>query len=234
MDSEKITKKIQKLLALSSNNPSEEEAKSALLKAQELMLQYNIEISGLGKEDADKVVIKAYTFNNKRILGYHISLAGAVAKNFRCKMFYSRSRLSFIGFEEDAETCVILIEYLVNFVDSGFKSFLKKDKKENPFKYYGEGASFSKNLKRDWAYGFNIGLLRAFEERAAEDARYNLMVITPNAVVEKYEDESKHMAKGQYNAGPGLTRDRDAVMDGLEKGKNSLKSRELEDQRKRL
>lgn len=38
----KIADKIQKLLALAGNNPSEEEAQAALLKAQELMAEYII------------------------------------------------------------------------------------------------------------------------------------------------------------------------------------------------
>ena len=38
-----INEKIQKLLALAGNNPSDSEAKAAMLKAQELMLKYHIE-----------------------------------------------------------------------------------------------------------------------------------------------------------------------------------------------
>lgn len=40
MDTEKIIAKIKKVLELSRNNPSEEEAKSAALKAQKLMAAY--------------------------------------------------------------------------------------------------------------------------------------------------------------------------------------------------
>ena len=39
---EKILEKIEKLLALAGNNPSENEAISAALKAQELMAKYKI------------------------------------------------------------------------------------------------------------------------------------------------------------------------------------------------
>ena len=39
MERGKIVRKIENLLRLASNNPSEEEAKAALLKAQEMMLK---------------------------------------------------------------------------------------------------------------------------------------------------------------------------------------------------
>lgn len=42
-DLNKIADKIQKLLSLAGNNPSQEEAQAALLKAQKLMAQYNID-----------------------------------------------------------------------------------------------------------------------------------------------------------------------------------------------
>lgn len=42
LDMEKIVAKIQKLFALAGNNPSEQEAASALLKAQALLAKYNL------------------------------------------------------------------------------------------------------------------------------------------------------------------------------------------------
>ena len=47
-DMNKIADKIQKLLNLAGNNPNEEEAQAALLKAQKLMAQYNVDLESLG------------------------------------------------------------------------------------------------------------------------------------------------------------------------------------------
>ena len=46
MTTEKIMEKIKKLLALANNNPSEDEAMAAALKAQEMMAKYNIVLDG--------------------------------------------------------------------------------------------------------------------------------------------------------------------------------------------
>ena len=59
---EKILEKIEKLLALAGNNPSEKEAISAALKAQELMAKYNIELADLeGKSLEQNIVEETYT-----------------------------------------------------------------------------------------------------------------------------------------------------------------------------
>ena len=53
-DMNKIADKIQKLLNLDGNNPNEEEAQAALLKAQALMAQYNVDMESLGQEEKIK------------------------------------------------------------------------------------------------------------------------------------------------------------------------------------
>lgn len=45
-----IADKIQKLLALAGNNPSQEEAQAALLKAQALMAKYNLKESDISTD----------------------------------------------------------------------------------------------------------------------------------------------------------------------------------------
>ena len=47
---EKIIDKIRKVLELSKNNPSEEEAQAAALKAQKLMAEYHISIKEIETE----------------------------------------------------------------------------------------------------------------------------------------------------------------------------------------
>lgn len=55
MTKENAKDKIQKLLNLASNNPSEEEAQAAMLRAKELMLQYCIEEDDL--DDPNRQVV---------------------------------------------------------------------------------------------------------------------------------------------------------------------------------
>ena len=51
-DMNKIADKIQKLLSLAGNNPSQEEAQAALMKAQKLMADYNVSMSDLHPGEA--------------------------------------------------------------------------------------------------------------------------------------------------------------------------------------
>ena len=225
MNQEKITQKIKNLLDLANNNPSENEAKAALLKAQELMLKYNISISDEEmNRDSSSVVTKSYRFEGRRLLQYHLSLAGIIAKNFRTKTYYTRRGIHFMGFTEDATTSQMLLEYLINFIDTGFNSFLKQDKKNNPEKYFGRGPQYSKFIKRSWIQGFLSGLRQAFKERS-EDSTYELMLVTPNAVMEKYEELSltKSNLKSNYEV-----LDNKSFNNGFDTGKNSLAARELQ------
>lgn len=45
---EKIIEKIKNLMDLASNNPNQNEAMAAALKAQELMAKYNVHMTNLG------------------------------------------------------------------------------------------------------------------------------------------------------------------------------------------
>lgn len=99
MDTEKIIAKIKKVLELSRNNPSEEEAKSAALKAQKLMAEYHISMSEVDEvEDIDSIVEKSVSIGTGSKWKY--TLAGIIAKNFRCRhFFYGKSTVVFYGAE---------------------------------------------------------------------------------------------------------------------------------------
>lgn len=84
---EKIIEKVKKVLELSKNNPSAEEAKSAALKAQKLMAEYHISLSEIeAVEDVENISEKQVDVGNGNKWKYF--LAEIVAKNFRCKHFY--------------------------------------------------------------------------------------------------------------------------------------------------
>lgn len=81
-----IISKIEKLLALAGNNPSETEAQAAMLKAQQLMAQHNLDMSQFqDRPQEKKEAIKDY------VEGYHntgwaIHLAQVICDNFRCNL----------------------------------------------------------------------------------------------------------------------------------------------------
>ena len=58
MTTEKIIEKIKKLLALANNNPSEDEAMAAALKAQEMMAKYNVVLDDLDDKPENSEIVK--------------------------------------------------------------------------------------------------------------------------------------------------------------------------------
>ena len=226
INTENIEEKIQKLLSLAnSDNPYE--AQAAALKAQELMLKYNIELLEANvKED---VIIEKFSFKNEerqlRRLTYHLLLASIIAENFRTKTYYGRDYICFVGFKEDAKASVALLDFLINRISYCFDRFLENQKISRPEQFSSFGASYSKYLKRQWINGFIIGLKEAFDKRK-EETCFELMVVTPIEVVEKYNNldlrnSSVHLRNEE--------KDIAAFKDGRKSGLSALDPRELED-----
>lgn len=85
----KIIDKIEKLIALSSSD-NENEAKAAMLKAQELMAKYEIEMSQINPDKAKERPVVSYT-----------------SPSFRLK---------FYGFDEDAQISINIFNYAVKVI----------------------------------------------------------------------------------------------------------------------
>lgn len=129
-----------------------------------------------------------------------------------------------MGYETDARVSAEIYKFLVLRLEIDFKDFLKRRKSFSPEEFHGRGPSYSKFLKRQYIQGYLMGIRAAFEERAQKDSEYALMVITPQAVVEAYEDLSLkttklNLPKGEF--------DRQAFSQGVKDGKKSVDFREL-------
>ncbi|MHB1681264.1 MAG: DUF2786 domain-containing protein [Bacilli bacterium] len=98
-----IVEKVRKLLALSGNNQSAEEAQSALAKARELMVKHGIESAALAVAPVEPSVREHAIYEGERILWWVDSLAAILAKAFRCYAWSERQprRLVVLGAEDD-------------------------------------------------------------------------------------------------------------------------------------
>lgn len=116
-DKKKILEKIQKLLRLSENNPSEEEAKSAALKAQKLMNEYHIEV-GKDFETRNKegiYIIDTYIGEGRK---WKIPLANIISNSFRCKCALSTLEyVSFMGYDIDVKVATETFKTLVSIAE---------------------------------------------------------------------------------------------------------------------
>lgn len=182
-DSEKIIAKIKKVLELSKNNPSEEEAKSATLKAQKLMAEYHIALSEVESvEDIDNIVEKTIDvgMGNK----WKYSLAGIIANNFRCKhFFYGKGTVVFYGYEVDTEIAAETFRFLYNAgikMATSYYSKLRNDAMKNGGNFNGMG------IKNCFLVGYMEGIREELEKQCTA-----LMIIIPQKVQDEYSERVK-------------------------------------------
>lgn len=120
MSRDSVISKVRKLIELSNNNPSKEEAISAALKAQKLMADYDIDAAELHEDEIELVITEIPTGPIGKTT-YFITLATVIAKNFRCKVYRSGCAghyvANFYGYETDAEAAKTTFEYLYDVSD---------------------------------------------------------------------------------------------------------------------
>ena len=109
---ERILEKIKKLLSLSKNNPSKEEAMQAALKAQELLAQYDLSEDDLNFEKNDRTITyKNYHTGTDR--SYKYELVKIVGRNFRTKpLWVGKKNVRFFGYPMDVEASIEVFNYL--------------------------------------------------------------------------------------------------------------------------
>ncbi len=124
--------KIKKLLKL-AESPNEHEAKKALLKAKELMMEHKL--SEMDVKDVEKevreVLLKDICASTRRN-PWIIPLSTVIGENYCCKAFNSRYSgkqlriIGFVGFEEDVQICQQVFRYAVDCVESKLKKSIKR------------------------------------------------------------------------------------------------------------
>lgn len=174
----KPVEKIKKLLALSASS-NEHEAKAALLKAQALMKEFNIEETELIAKDRS-VLEKEFSFSfSKRRDPWMFSLCNTVADNFKCKAIFSRRDRTYTakmaGFSEDADAALIILAYAYDCIQSNITA-LKQEYKS----VYSNREI--KQITDGYGVGFAKGLAIAFEKQKKEDESLALVLVTPMEV----------------------------------------------------
>lgn len=210
-DMNKMLDKVQKLLALAGNNPSEEEAKAAAMKAQTLIAQYNLDLSSLSSEE--KIEYKLLRAEHPNNNGYRGRLAAILAPNFRCKAIYLGTDVHFFGREGDVDTCVNVFNYLYKTMRTNGCRQERIARKE------GRSAHGVANC---YWLGFMNGLR---DELGAQSKA--LAIIVPEDVKDKFAEK---FPKAGVNNRMGVRHtgyDKDAFDTGYTDGRNSMKRREL-------
>lgn len=197
--SEKLIDKVRKLLALSESD-NENEAKLAMLKAQEIMVAHNIAHSDLKINESKDV--NEEVFGEKTKKKWRYKLASIVAENFKCEVFYRGdgrrgNRVVFVGFQDDIDVTKVVYESAVNVIEKNQNRVYKLARK-NGYE--------SKGIKNSYAKGFLFGLMNAFEsQKERMGMEWGLVLQVPVEV-------KNHMTKKTFD-GDGISMDIVAVND---------------------
>lgn len=180
---EKAKKKIVKLLAL-ANDANDEESMSALAKAQELMLQHNIDESDVfhyKQEQKSEAVINTVIYEG-RPQKWLYRLARIIAKNFRVRYYYVLGKpieLHFVGIMSDVQIAQITFEYARGSASYCARQFLQLP--EIRRKYKGKW-----QLKQDYLEGYLKGLSQTFRKQVLTNG-YELALQVPEVVQNEVE-----------------------------------------------
>lgn len=211
-DMNKMLDKVQKLLALAGNNPSEGEAKAAAMKAQKLIAQYNLDLSALSAEEVIQYkLLRAEHPNNN---GYRGSLTSIIAPNFRCKAIYLGAQIHFFGREGDVDTCVSVFNYLYKTMRTNGCRQERIARKE------GRSAHGVANCY--WS-GFMKGLK---DELGAQSKA--LAIIVPEDVKDKFGEKFPKVGVANRMGVRHTGYDKDAYDSGYNDGRSSMRQGALE------
>lgn len=218
---EKIIEKIKKVLELSKNNPSVEEAKSAALKAQKLMADYHISMMEIETiKDIENIIEEEVNvgLGNK----WKYSLSAIVATNFRCKYFYyGKDTVVFYGYEKDAEIAAMTFKILFSIGNKESTKYYQKQRQE----YIKCGSNFDgRGIKNAFLNGYLLGIKEALEKQCTA-----LMIVIPQNVKEKYKERTSgfHKFNNSFKIRVGNEGDI-AKSEGKRIGKNIVISRGIE------
>lgn len=230
MEQEDVRRKIKSLLALAESD-NESEALAALKAARKLMLKYHL--SGLwaeqgntepSRESARRVVVHSLGFKKTKMEIYHLMAASTLSKNFRCMTYHKGNIIFFMGFEEDADAVLSLMEYVIRFMPRDFRAYATKDYGTRPAEY--EDPRTKREIENSWKVGFQLGIRQAFEEQDREHREYELMCEPPAEVRQAYEKRNivKRPAESLGCRKPVDERAFDA---GTRKGRQAMENRRL-------
>jgi len=167
-----IIAKIQKLLALGGNNPSENEATNATRMAMELLAKYNLSMSEVENSDTEDVSHEEYKPGGKSFPTWKTILLNAICKAHFCSVILRPGTGNYIiiGKETNRQTSKMMFTYLCNVVDFETKEYLK-DK------------NYDRSFGKTQGNAFRVGMSKRLESRLREKQQEITKQSQENALV---------------------------------------------------
>lgn len=208
MNKEQLMNKVNKLLALAGNNPSQAEANAAFAKAQKLIAEYNLNMDEFEDKKEEIVMMPCEHPNNN---GYRTTLSVILGKNFRCRPIMCGGTVNFVGYKTDVQVCVQVFNYAYKVSRRNGQKLERQARKE------GRSAH---GIFNSYVRGFMAGIKEVLDEQCRA-----LMIVVPSEV----DKELKERSGGQYKGGMRHTGfDYGAYSSGQKDGRSHMKARQIE------
>lgn len=208
MNKEQLMNKVNKLLALAGNNPSQEEANAAYTKAQKLIAEYNLNMDEFSQDKEEIVMMPATHSNNE---GYRTHLSVIIGKNFRCRVMMVGNRVNFIGYKTDVEVCVQVFNHAYKV---SHNAGLRLERQ------YRKAGRSTRGVANSYWRGFMAGIQEVLDQQCRA-----LMIVVP----EEVNQEVNRRSGGQYKGGMRNTGfNSGAYISGQQDGRNHMNGHYLE------
>lgn len=193
MAEKNIISKIEKLLALAGNNPSEAEAQAAMLKAQKLMAEHNLDMAQFKGQPQEKKEAVTEYFRGYHNTDWAIRLAQVICNNFRCNLLRApHYGLAFVGLKEDVAICKAVFTFAAQTLDKNMKKLRRQ---------YRKAGKPTDGISGDYSAGFIAGLQAKYKEQV--DKNNWGLVLVKDALVEQLTKDIIN-PKGKITSGKKL------------------------------
>ena len=219
IDREKILAKIRKLLALGNDKgATEAEAVSAVLKAQRLMAEYDVEEYELHSSDEEPIVETPSAPASRSWRG---NLGDVIADNFRCKMYLSMMppriyKVVFYGYKSDAQAAAMAFNYLYR-IGNRLANRHCAEVRQILGSAYGRYNSY--------VLGFVDGVRQELEKQSQA-----LMIVVPPKVKDEFEEMTMYWSEARGGINTSLLKNcGSSFSEGQESGRDAVRARRMSD-----